>query len=65
MTQTLYGVTEQEMNDIKKECGDVMWQMAGLCSVLGFSLEDVCRQNLEKLQSRQQRGLIDGDGDNR
>ena len=65
MTQTLHGVTEQEMNDIKKECGDVMWQMAGLCSVLGFSLEDVCRQNLEKLQSRQQRGLIDGDGDNR
>ena len=23
MTQTLHGVTEQEMNDIKKECGDI------------------------------------------
>lgn len=65
MTQTFHGMTEQEMDDIKKECGDVMWQMAGVCTVLGFSLEEVCLQNLEKLQSRAHRGLIDGDGDNR
>lgn len=65
MTQTFHNMSEEEIKDIEKECGDVMWQIAGVCSVLGFSLEDVCRQNLEKLQSRQQRGVLDGNGDNR
>lgn len=58
-------LTADELADIEKECGDVMWQIAGVCSVLGFNLEDVCRQNLEKLRSRKQRGVIDGNGDNR
>lgn len=60
-----YTLTTEELLDIEKECGDVMWQIAGVCSVLGFDLEDVCRQNLEKLRSRKQRGVIDGNGDNR
>lgn len=64
LTQTFHGMTKGEAEDIKEVCGDVMWQIAGVCSVLGFSLEDVCRQNLEKFQSCQQRGLIDGNGDN-
>lgn len=64
LTQT-HTLTAEELADIEKECGDVMWQIAGVCSVLGFSLEDVCRQNLEKLRSRKQRGVIDGNGDNR
>lgn len=64
MTHTS-SLSESEMQDIEKKCGDVMWQIAGVCTVLGFSLEDVCRHNLEKLRSRQQRNLIDGDGDNR
>lgn len=58
-------LTAEELVDIEKECGDVMWQIAGVCLVLGFDLEDVCRQNLEKLRSRKQRGVIDGNGDNR
>ena len=64
LTQTSM-LTADERADIEKECGDVMWQIAGVCSVLGFKLEDVCRQNLDKLQSRKRRGVIDGDGDNR
>lgn len=51
--------------DIKKEVGDIMWQTAGVCKVLGWQLSDVCQQNLDKLASRQQRKQIDGDGDNR
>ncbi len=58
-------LTADELADIEMECGDVMWQIAGVCSVLGFNLEDVCRQNLDKLRSRKQRGVIDGNGDNR
>lgn len=50
---------------IQKECGDVLWQLAGLCSVMGWNLEDIAQQNLSKLADRQQRGVIDSNGDNR
>ena len=47
------------------EAGDVLWQLAGLCSVMGWDLNEVARMNLDKLASRQQRGVIEGNGDNR
>lgn len=55
----------QMENELKKEAGDILWQLSGLCNVMGWSLEDVARQNLDKLASRQQRNVIDGSGDNR
>lgn len=51
--------------ELMKEAGDILWQLSGLCYVMGWELEDVARANLMKLASRQKRGLIDGDGDNR
>lgn len=47
------------------EAGDILWQLAGLCQVMGWTLEDVAANNLDKLASRKERGVIDGDGDNR
>lgn len=54
---------ETLMPELKKECGDILWQLAGLCSVCGWSLEDVARTNLEKLAIRQMEGTIAGNGD--
>ena len=51
--------------ELKKEAGDILWQLSGLCHVMGWDLEDVAKQNLQKLASRKERGVIDGDGDNR
>lgn len=51
--------------ELKLEAGDIAWQLAGLCSVLGWSLEEVCQANLDKLASRKARGVIDGNGDER
>lgn len=51
--------------DLKKEAGDILWEISGLCSVMGWSLEDIAQMNLEKLSSRKERGVIVGDGDNR
>ena len=51
--------------ELMKEAGDILWQLAGLCHVMGWSLEEVAQKNLDKLASRKQRGVIDGDGDNR
>lgn len=50
---------------LKGELGDVLWQLSGLCEVLGFSLQEVAEYNIHKLASRKQRGVIDGNGDNR
>lgn len=47
------------------EAGDILWQLAGLCRTMGWSLEDIAQKNLDKLASRAKRGKIDGDGDHR
>lgn len=49
--------------EIKKEAGDILWQLSGLCSVMGWSLEDVAQMNLDKLAARKAAGTIDGSGD--
>lgn len=56
----------EKFNDgIMSEISDCVWFIAGLCKVFGLSLEDVCRYNLDKLASRKERNVIDGNGDNR
>jgi NTP pyrophosphatase (non-canonical NTP hydrolase) len=51
--------------DIAKELGDVLWYLAVLADHLGIPLDDIASGNIKKLASRQKRGLLHGDGDNR
>lgn len=51
--------------DFQKELGDIEWQLNGMMTVLGLKADGICQQNLDKLASRQQRNVIDGNGDNR
>jgi NTP pyrophosphatase (non-canonical NTP hydrolase) len=51
------------MIELAKEAGDVLWQLSGLCTVMGWSLEDVAQMNLDKLAARKAAGTIDGNGD--
>jgi NTP pyrophosphatase (non-canonical NTP hydrolase) len=54
----------QEYNmHMKKELGDVMWQVAAVAKDHGFTLSEICTHNLEKLSSRQDRNVIQGSGD--
>lgn len=53
---------EQE-EELMKEAGDILWQLSGLCTIMGWSLEDVGQTNLDKLQARKQAGTIVGNGD--
>lgn len=58
-------MTEQEIADMKAEAGDCAWCLAGLCKVMGWTLEEVCQENLAKLASRKERGVVNGNGDHR
>ena len=51
------------LDELKKEAGDILWQLSGLCTVMGWNLEDIAQQNLDKLAARKAVGTIDGNGD--
>src|SRR3954454_24288443 len=53
-------VSEEDKAAMAKEVGDVLWYLAVFAHHLGVSFDDVAKQNLEKLQSRQQRGVLGG-----
>lgn len=53
----------KQEDELKKEAGDILWQLSGLCTVMGWSLEDVAQMNLDKLAARKAVGTIDGSGD--
>jgi NTP pyrophosphatase (non-canonical NTP hydrolase) len=58
-------VSDERRTAMAKELGDVLWYVSQLASELGLALEDVAQTNLDKLLSRQQRGVLSGDGDDR
>lgn len=47
------------------ELGDVAWAFVESCRMLGIEPSTVLQMNIDKLASRQQRGVIDGTGDKR
>lgn len=50
---------------IADELGDTLWYCAGLAHQLGFDLSEIAQRNIDKLHSRQLRGVIKGSGDER
>lgn len=58
-------VTPSRSEAIKAELGDVLWYVSVLAADLGMTLEEVGRYNRDKLRSRQKRGVLHGEGDNR
>jgi len=52
-------------DQVMGEAGDVLWNLACLLKDMNITLEDVAKYNLKKLQSRMERGVIQGDGDER
>ena len=58
-------MSSEKKLEIAKELGDVLWYVAMGARELGFDLEFIAKQNIDKLQSRKERGKIKGSGDNR
>jgi NTP pyrophosphatase (non-canonical NTP hydrolase) len=55
-------VTKEQMI---KELGDVLFYVTALANHYGSDLHEVLRINVDKLNSRQDRGVLGGSGDNR
>lgn len=58
-------VSVEREDAIIKELGDVLWFVALIATHLDVDLSEIATQNIEKLTSRKERGVIGGDGDNR
>lgn len=54
-----------DMDQLAKELGDVLWYVAQIATELGTDLETIARRNLMKLAGRKARGVLGGSGDDR
>lgn len=60
------GVMKEDVRqNLISELGDVLWYIAALATDLKADLSEVANQNIDKLNSRKNRGTIGGSGDNR
>ena len=58
-------LSDERRAAIAKELGDVLWYVAQVATEAGLDLDTIAAANLEKLLSRQQRGVLQGSGDDR
>lgn len=58
-------IDDLRKQEIKKELGDVLWYLSQIATELDLSLGDIANSNIEKLNSRQERNKLSGEGDNR
>lgn len=60
------GVLSDDRRDaLSRELGDVLWYLSQLATEAGLDLEEIASENLAKLFSRQERGVLRGSGDDR
>jgi NTP pyrophosphatase (non-canonical NTP hydrolase) len=58
-------LTDAVRDAVAGELGDVLWYVSVLASEIDYSLDEIMAKNLAKLNSRKERGVISGSGDNR
>jgi NTP pyrophosphatase (non-canonical NTP hydrolase) len=58
-------LTGERRAALAAELGDVLWYMAQLATEAGLDLDEIAEDNLAKLLSRQERGVLQGSGDSR
>jgi NTP pyrophosphatase (non-canonical NTP hydrolase) len=56
---------EVNIHELTKELGDVLAYVSLVANYFDIRLEDVAKQNIEKLLSRKDRDKLTGSGDNR
>ena len=58
-------ISKEDLSELAKELGDVVWYIAVMADSLGLSFEEIMQLNVKKLSDRKRRDVIKGAGDNR
>jgi NTP pyrophosphatase (non-canonical NTP hydrolase) len=58
-------LTGERRAALAAELGDVLWYAAQLATEAGLDLDEIAEENLAKLLSRKERGVLQGSGDSR
>lgn len=58
-------ITDEFLDFAKGEIGDILWYVAAVCSELSLDMNQIATDNINKLSSRKERGVLKGSGDNR
>lgn len=58
-------ISDDDAAALMLELGDVLWYVNACARLLGYTLSVVAWENIAKLASRQQRGTLQGSGDER
>jgi hypothetical protein len=58
-------LTDPVRDAVAKELGDCMWYLAVLAYEMDYDLNEIAQINIDKLNSRRERGVLSGSGDNR
>ena len=57
--------TDDRLDKLHKELGDVLWYVSETATDLGLSLGDIAQGNIDKLAGRKTRGTLQGSGNDR
>jgi NTP pyrophosphatase (non-canonical NTP hydrolase) len=55
----------EDAKEIALELGDALWYLSMIAAEIGVTLEEIAEMNIKKLESRKERGMIQGSGDYR
>jgi NTP pyrophosphatase (non-canonical NTP hydrolase) len=58
-------LSDERRTALAAELGDVLWYVAQLATEAGLDLGEIAEDNLAKLLSRRDRGVLQGSGDSR
>lgn len=58
-------ISERNKRDIALELGDTLWYLTMCCREIGYNLSEVAHLNIEKIESRRNKGTGSGSGDDR
>jgi NTP pyrophosphatase (non-canonical NTP hydrolase) len=54
-----------DKDSLSKELGDALWYIAVMADMIGFKLDTIAQNNVDKLKERQNKGVLGGSGDSR
>lgn len=57
--QKYYQGHQLDEAELRKETGDLLWFLAEYCTVMGWRMEDIAEENIEKLQKRYPYGFTE------